>query len=248
MFEKILLDLTKRLYPKGRAFRIPFGGVMESIHKGLAVSENRFQEALVGVLDSILPDNDNFTEEDATDWERRLGLVSNPLNNLSDRKMAINRKMNHPGTIKARGHHLYVQKSLQDAGFGVYVHENRFLELGNYVTKTPDEVAGSVFTDGAVHSPNVQHGQINHGGVVTDKIVNSIDKDIDKLFDVGDNLRSTFFIGGQNLGTFATIPKSREIEFRQLVLRLKPAQMVGFLFINFLDPDFNNDFSNDYNI
>lgn len=248
MFKKALLDLTKRLYPKGLAFRIPIDGVLENLHKGLAISENKFHEDVVGILDSILPDNDNFTEEDATDWERRLGLITNPLLDLSIRKTALLRKMNHPGTIKARGHYLYIQQSLQAAGFNVYVHENRFFELGDYTTKTPDEVAGAGVVGSAIHRTSLQHGQVNHGGGFRDKIVNSIDKNIDKLFDIGDNYRSTFFIGGETLGTFATIVSSREVEFRQLVLRLKPAQMVAFPFINILDPDYNDDFNSDFNI
>ena len=52
-------------------------------------------------------------------------------------------------------------------------------------------------------------------------------------FDIGDNYKSTFFIGGAVLGDFANVPFQREKEFRQLVLKLKPDQTIAFIFINF---------------
>jgi hypothetical protein len=223
MFNEIILKLTKRFYPLGRAFRIPTGGIAEKVHRALAVSENLAYESTLSVLDSILPDNAGFTAEDASDWERRLGLINGDSLPLATRKLNILRKMNHPGTIKARQHWLYVQQQLQAAGFtNVYVHENRFLELGIWVTKTPEQIAGSSVTGYAVHTFDgtfLEHGQVQHGGGYTDKIANSIDPAVDFLFDVGSNLRSTFFIGGQILGTFATIPTTRQAEFRQLVLK-----------------------------
>jgi hypothetical protein len=127
MLSQTILNLTKRFYPKGRAFRIPVGSLLESFHVGLAVSEAKAYSDAVSILDSIIPDNDNFTEEDATTWERRLGLITNDTVPLADRKLAIIRKMNHPGTIKARQHYLYLERELRAVGFNVRVTENRFL-------------------------------------------------------------------------------------------------------------------------
>tara|TARA_R110001632_G_scaffold207897_1_gene332108 strand:- start:1968 stop:2864 length:897 start_codon:yes stop_codon:yes gene_type:complete len=126
MFNKLLLKLTRRFYPKGRAFRIPYGGLLEKMHDGLAVSENDVLTAAISTLDGLIPDNDNFLEADAIEWERRLGLISNASTPLFDRKLAIKRKMNHPGTIKARQHYLFLERELRNAGFNVRVHENRF--------------------------------------------------------------------------------------------------------------------------
>lgn len=250
MFNDLILKLTKSFYPKGRAFRLSKNSTIEKVHKALAISENIAYTSTLSILNSILPDNGNFTVEDATDWERRLGLITNQSTALSDRKLAILRKMNHPGTIKARQHYLYVQGQLQDAGFDVYVYENRFLELGVYVTKTPDEIIGAALSNQAVHGFDgtfLEHGQVQHGGSFDEKIANSIDKEIDAVFDIGSNYRSTFFIGGPTLGSFANISSSREIEFRQLVLKLKPVQSIAYIFTNFISGDFNNDFNNDFN-
>ena len=80
-----------------------------------------------------------------------------------------------------------------------------------------------------------QHGDQQHGVALNpeDRIINYIDKEDDATFDVGSNLRSTFFIAGATLATTANVLASREEEFRQLVLKIKPVQTVAFLNINF---------------
>lgn len=224
--------LTQQLYPTGRAFKMPKNGWLESLHNGLRISENKAYNDAVAILNSILPDNDNFTEDDAADWERRLGLIVDNSLSLADRKLAIRRKIQHPGDIKARQHYLYVQGQLQAAGFNVYVHENRFDDgFGNLITKSPAELAGYGGIDDLQHADDIQHGDYQHGGGWGQKIVNSIKNAEDINFNVGANLRSTFFIGGIAPGDYAYIPANQERQFRQLVLKLKPVQTVAFLFI-----------------
>jgi hypothetical protein len=232
-----ILTLTRQLYPSGRAFKMPPGGFLERTHKALAVSEAAAYSDIAELLYAVLPDNSNFTADDATDWERRLGLVSNPLTSLADRKLAIKRKMNHPGTIPARQHYLYLQGQLQAAGFSVYVYENRFpiYPLGDYETRNPLSLNGGLnavpFQLGDHQLGDRQLGQEYDP---TLRIINSVDEDVDALFDVGSNLKSTFFIGGSPLGTYASVDATRKEEFRQLVLRIKPVQTVAYLFINFV--------------
>ena len=230
-FKQTFLNLTKLLYPGGRAFKIPFGGILERLHKALAVSEDKVYNVTLDIFDSILPDNVDFTSEDASKWERRLGLITNLLTALVDRKLALLRKINHPGTIKARQHFLYLQGQLRNAGFDVFVHENRFPDgFGGFETQTPNQILG--ISGAAVYSPSIQYGQVQYGSSFSEKIANSINRVIDATFNIGDNFRSTFFIGGLVLGDFATIPGSREQEFRQMVLRIKPVQAIAFLFLD----------------
>lgn len=118
--------LTKQLYPSGRAFKMPKDGFFQKLHDSLNLSEARAYTDAKAILGSILPDTDNFTEEDAAMWEQKLGMITNESVSLADRKAAIFRKMNHPGTIKARQSTLYIEGQLQEAGFNVQVHENRF--------------------------------------------------------------------------------------------------------------------------
>ncbi len=237
-FKQRILNLSRSLYPRGRTFRMPFGSIFERLTKALAISEDIAYNEALNILDTILPDNDNFTEEEADKWERRLGLITNTLTPLADRKLALLRKINHPGTIVARQHFLYLEGQLQSAGFDVFIHENRFPNGGGgFETKTPNELIG--ISGDAVHSPLVQHGQFQHGSGFSDKIANSIEASIDALFNIGNNFRSTFFIGGAIIGDFATIPGSREKEFRQMVLRIKPVQSIAFLFIDISNAGFS---------
>lgn len=255
-----IVRLIRQLYPKSRIYKLPENTFWFRLEKAEAASKARAYDDALSTLDSILPDNSNFTADDATDWERRLGLISNPSLSLDIRKAAIKRKINHPGTIKARQHYLYVQGQLQSAGFNVWIHENRFADgYGDYVTTPPE---GFIDIDGLGELNEFELDEIELGDATTVfpelfnfaeldtfdlggsdlngveyllKIVNSIDPDSDAFFDVGDNYRSTFFIGGETPGTFADVDSSRETEFRQLVLKLKPTQTVGYLLINYVE-------------
>ena len=174
-----------------------------------------------------------------------------PFGGTFEKLAAILQKMRYPGTIIARQHYTYVESQLQLAGFDAYVYENRFFEGGQWITKTPFEVSG--LTPNPVrHATSLQHGQTQHGGGPYPKIVNSLSQRVDNEFSVGSNYRSTFFIGGATLGSKANINYDRISEFRQLVLKLKPAQTVAFVFLNFtpLVPvyDYGDDYGNDYTL
>lgn len=234
MFKEKIVSLTKQLYPTGRAFKMPKFGYLDKLHNALAESENQAYSDAVSILNSMLPDNDGFTADDATDWERRLGLITNESVSLADRKLAIIRKINHPGTIPARQNYLYLQGQLQAAGFDVYVYENRFPDGGGgYETYNPLTVSGGAGSFAYQHG-DLQHGDFQHGAAFQNICVNHIDEAEDWLFNIGSNLKSTFFIGGTPIGTFANIDANRKREFRQLILKIKPVQTVAYLFVNYI--------------
>ncbi|MBL4809318.1 MAG: hypothetical protein JKY43_04580 [Phycisphaerales bacterium] len=252
MYKDKLKKLTKQLYPTGRAFNLPFNGIIERLHDALIISENQMYSDAASTLDVILPDNNNFTSDDATRWEQRLGLITNLSVSLDDRKQAIIRKMNHPGTILARQSWDYLQDSLQLAGFDVYVHENipeqNIIQILSLYSNTGQQGNGQqgYFQQGDVFSafPNlfnqIQQGDLQQGMYqqgsfeYSNKIVNNIDEVKDSYIPVGSNFRSVFFVGGQTLGTFADIDANRKDEFRQLILKIKPVQSFGLLFINYI--------------
>lgn len=228
-----ILKLTKQLYPTGRAFKVASGSTLERLHEALGVSEAQAYNDACSILNNILPDNSNFTTGDASQWEARLGMINGDSVALADRKLAIKRKMQHPGNIPARQHYLYLEGQLQAAGFNVYVHENRFdVYPDTYETQNPRTLYGSSGWFSNLHGTFL-HGQALHGQYYSDVIANSITQEGDRGFLIGDNLRFTFFIGGQTLGTFASVDADRQAEFRQLILKIKPVQTVGFLFINY---------------
>lgn len=245
MATKAKIDkLTKQLYPTGRAFKIPPGGNWEKFHSALnEIESNAFDDALA-TLDSILPDNDNFTEDDAEAWEIRLGLITDSNVSLADRKLAIKRKMNHPGTIPARQNWEYLQQQIQAAGFtDVYVHENKFSDgMGGFETRTPYELLGESATEIVglwEHGSFAEHGEIEHGNfesgsVYNDCVANYINYLDDLFFDTGDNLRNTFIVSSAYPEFFADVDANRREELRQLILKVKPVQTVGFLFLNYV--------------
>lgn len=227
-----IIKLTKQLYPTGRAFKLNPGGYHDTLHQGLLVSEEQAYTDALAIFHSLLPDNNFFTTDDATDWERRLGMISNPLVSLANRKAAILRKLRAPYTNKGRGYYLNLERELQDAGFNVYVFENIFF---NYpyteTTVNPALLNGNILTQS-------QHGDKQHGDAqsayLNNICVNHIDESRDIIFDIGVNLRSTFFIGANPLGTYANVPIARKNEFRQTILKIKHTHLVAILFVNYV--------------
>ena len=222
-------NLFRQLLPQGRAFKFPVNGYGDTLNKALSISESVAWRDALSTFDSMLADNANFTVDDATDWERRLGLINGTGLTLEQRKLLILQQYNFPGTILARGYWLYVQQQLRAAGFDVYVYENRFFEMGTWITKSPVEILGGGITQNQLADHQLGDAQL--GGSYNMLVANSIEQSIDASFNVGSNLRSTFFIGGATLGAYAYIGQELETQFRQLILKLKPAQTVAYLFI-----------------
>lgn len=219
-------NLITKLYPTGRAFYMEKNKPFDLLHQAINRSFIRVVQDARLTIEGVIPTSEEFSGDDALLWEYRLGLSTNLSLSLQDRKDAILRKMTYPNNIKARQHRLFIESQLQIAGFDVYVHEN----LPPY--QTPDEVA--TLNLGTIqHTDNVQHGNgVNHGSANFSVIANYADVNEDFSIGVG-NLWATFFIGGPTLGSMATVPQNRMIEFKELVLKLKPAHLVAFTFINF---------------
>ncbi len=237
MLSDKLLAFAKQMYPKGRAFKMPFGGVNERLHKVFALSEARVIDFYRGILDSMIPDNDNFDEDDATQVERYLGIITNTSIPLADRVLAIIDKMNYPGTILTRQTATYMQYRLQQAGFDLYVYENRFDDgMGGYVTQTPGDIFG--YPLGYAELNMFELGEVDLNSAWSDSgitlIANSLVESEDEVFVIGDNYRSTFFISGSPITDTPNISIDRKNELRQLILKIKPAQTVGFININYI--------------
>jgi uncharacterized protein YmfQ (DUF2313 family) len=237
MSDKIF-RLLRLLLPRGRAFKVPFMGEFWKVLDAFSLSIGRTAEDGKDVLDGIIPDNANFDVDDAANWERRLGMISNSSVSLADRKAAIYRKMAHPNGQPARQHYLFVEYQLRLAGFDVRIYENRFLVGSPAVmeTKTPTEILG--IPVGLAVYGDVEYGETAYGASWADEgitiIANYLESAKDATFSFGANLRSTFYIAGSTITTFADVDADREIEFRELVLKLKPAQTVGIAFVNYI--------------
>jgi len=237
-----LTNLVDELYPTGRAFYKPKGGTFDLLHDAINLSFLRFINEYNNLINSSIPDNENFTKEDASFLEYKYGLSDRTGNDLDFRKSALRRKIGHPNNIKARQSRSFIEDQLRLSGFNVRVYENipTFSTGDGGISSTTPipiyknswrKLGGSVI-DATQHGGNTQHGEGTfHGGVTFEVIANKIDPD--ESYGVGNNLWASFFIGGDELGENAVIPESRRREFRELVLKLKPAHLAAYIFVNF---------------
>lgn len=229
-----LLGLVNQLYPTGRAWYLPENGVFQNVHKAVNTSLLRTIEDIYSTIDSSIPDNVNFLEEDCLLWEYKLGLTSNLSLTVAQRREIIYRKFAYPRNIKARQGFRYIQEQLNLYGFNVGVYENIFYDInGNYYYKLPSDILANSVSD-VQHGSPVQHGDsTQHGGGNFEVIANNM---YEENYNIGglENLWATFFIASQNdISSSAAIPASRKIEFKELVLKLKPAHTVAFTFVNY---------------
>ncbi len=222
MTDQEINNLTRQLYPTGRAWWMRRNGMFNRLLRGLVVSETEMINQAKGLLNSILPDNDYFSETDATRWERALAIFGSSGLTLSERKLIIEDKIKYPGDIPARQHWLYLEGRLQNVGFSVYVHENP---------------SGIVLQD-ALYG-NVKYGEMLYGQTTAysgEILANYIDssKDSDYIIGGQNNMYSVFFVGGATFPATANVPLSRKDEFRELILKIKPAQTIALLLINYV--------------
>lgn len=206
-----ILKLTKKLLPTGRAWKVPANGVFEKLIRGLAASEVRAYNFAFSTLYRILPDNTNFTADDATEWERRLGLpIQSQYLNLNTRKTLILRKYQYPGNFLNRQNYRYIEAQLQLAGFDVTVTEN----------SDPNMIVGNAMQ----HGFDVEHGyDVEMGGSEQDIIANCAH--FNELYDVSTAL-GVFIIQG-------TVSPALIETFRKLVLTLKPVNTVAIMQVTY---------------
>lgn len=229
-----LMKLVIDLYPTGRVWNLPENTDYAGLHQALNLSFLRLINTAYALIDSRFPDNTNFDEADATFWEYKFGIETNTDLTIEQRRANLLRKWSYRSNVAARQSLLYIQSQLQSVGFNVFLYSNGFVDgMGNKYYKTPADILG-VMPNATEHGGGTQHGgNTEHGGGNYDVIANSNEAE---SFNVGgpENQWATFFIAGPTIDTFASIPKTREKEFRELVLHLKPAHLVAYIFINYL--------------
>lgn len=232
-----LLRIAKMLQPTGSAFRIPFASDFEKMYKAI-VSDNiggigKLYNDVRSIANEQLPDNDNFTIEMARRWYVRLGLFDSGSVPLADMKAAINQKLSFPNTPLNKQHYLFIEEQLRMAGFDVRVYENRFLP--GPTTKTPSEVLSLAAGNAVLDTFELNELELDEewidAGITL--VMNYLEEEKDAAFPIVE-YRSTFFIAGATISTFADVPLSRKIEFRQLILNFKAAQMCAILFVNYI--------------
>ncbi len=224
--------LTKQLFPTGLVFRVLPNTWKSVLINALTKSENRAYERIYGISYGLLPDNDNFTVQDAEEWENTLDISNVSGLTLDERKARIARKIAHPGGVLNRQSAAYLQAQLQAEGFtDVYVYDNRF-GANNDTPESPNTQMKPLID---LQSGNFQSGQNQSGAYYPQQIITSLDSNVDDHYYWGENnLTPSFFISSDNIDSAAEVDSGREIEFRQLILKTKPLQTVAYLNVNFI--------------
>lgn len=115
--------LLRQLYPTGRAWQGEGDSELAFKVKSDAVADYLYK--LETFVSSILPDNDLFDEQDAINWERRLGLDYDPDSlTLEERKSEITRKLSFPGGYKYTLTLEFLEYQLRASSFDVRVYRN----------------------------------------------------------------------------------------------------------------------------
>jgi hypothetical protein len=222
-------------------------------------SIERYYADLLSLLDQTIADNENFDETDASNWERVYGLLPGTLT-LDERKTQILNRQSYPNGIIERSTAEFIQSELQRNGFDVYVQENRFEDgAGGWVVEDPDAAATNPVQMG-LGEMGVDEMGGDIAGLDYTICANYIDEALDATYfdtvfsqnemGVGEmgvsemstfsamtrdeELRFTFFIGGESYPSEASVPISRKNEFRHLILKLKQAHNIAFLYINYI--------------
>ncbi len=216
-----IINLSRQLYPTGRAWIMAPGSVFKKLHAGLALSESRVFEAAKNIYNSLLPDNSKFTDTDAERWIQALGIYK-PGGTLEEKKAAILRKMKFPGGKLYRQSDEFLQEQLQNAGFDVYVER----VYGSNVSLYGDVIYGD-----ALYNDKTQDFDKT---IIANYISES--QDTINYSDFSVNQRFIFLVGGENpeAGNRASISADKKEEFRELILRIKPAHTVGYLLIDYV--------------
>lgn len=228
--EADIKNLYLQSFPKGRAFDFANTEYADKYFGAVAKVDSDYLQTSQDILDGLFTDSGNFTVEDARKLEKRYGIVINENNTLADRKMAIEDRLTFPNGIEARQSASYMEYRLRQAGFDVYVHENRFDDgSGGYETVIADtSLYDSSYYDAFYYDET--------GIAYTEIIRNYIDVSRESELEItySNNWRFTFYIGGSTFQSFANVDSERKNEFRHLILKLKPCHLVGLLIVNYV--------------
>lgn len=219
-------------------------------------SWDRLYADIKKILDQKYPDNSNFDELDTENWERVFGLTPSSTMTIEERNEVILARQSY-SKVKERQTAEYIEDQLQANGFDVYVHENRF-EATPYITQCGPSQCG--FSQcGGTNDPVYPYVAKEPETGWEEICANSLDPAVDAtIFDATPGtqcgvaqcgssicaspiqedretqLSYSFFIGGETYPNLADVPESRKNEFRELILKLKPAHLVAWLYINYI--------------
>jgi hypothetical protein len=231
-----ILKLVRQLYPTGRAFKLAVGTRFRELHAALAETQAQAVNDAAALLDQILPDNTNYTGDDAATWEAKLQIPIAPAGvSLADRKLAILRKMRHPGDRLPRQSIDFIEDELRAAGFDVYCFENKFGGEVDFIKVGAGTTLYRRYANTTYFRAGTRYQAITVDQNATGVVISQLDEANENVQDQSrTSLRSTFIICGATYPNVANVDAAREREFRNLIMTLKPAHTHAFLFVNYV--------------
>lgn len=238
--------LINRLLPTGRAWRKVPEKVISDFWGGLADALEEVRTMFLKVRDSIFPEL--MEVEFIADWEKRFKLPAITATEQERRDRLDTQWQNLGGQTR-----LYLETRLQESGFDVYVHEGVYIAegsilgdmiLGDIVLEgntftgeqlaiNPcDQFATNVNTIGDIILGDNELLGINRPKVIINYIDETKENDSFCPLPVSRHKFVNYIGGPAGVGDIATIPAARYSEFRELVLRYKPARTWAFAFLN----------------
>ena len=205
-------------------FIIPTDGT----YNGRLLSIISIARKVLSIQDQRIPDNENFTSDDAENWERVFGIIPPAGSTLEDRKKVILSYWSIP-SYENRLTKDYLQEQLNIAGYDVQVVENRFYDplsntfkvLADNDSEFDSNTFDSFVFDGTGYDP-------------TEILMNYIDPAKEDPINLNEfNANNVIFIGHPTEPR-ANIDISKKSQFRELILKYKPAHMACMIFVNYV--------------
>lgn len=238
-----MLNLFKHLLPRARAWQITIEKQLRQFIAGMADGGQDAKEFLELVWLDLFP----ATTRQLSTWEAQFGLPTNTDLSDTDRRNRLSAAWAAQGGQDPQ----YIQDTLQEAGFDVYVHEWWVPGTSPPVVRNPGIVFGG--QEFGCGDPIMECGETDaECGNSYEALGQTGYALVNKLYTVsGDALerveytiptvkndwRYCIYLCGENFGDFASIPASRQGEFEDLALKICPAHLwiiVGVTFQTFL--------------
>lgn len=208
--------MNRELYPTGRAWWKPKGSVFEKLHEALVIQESKVASEIIDIQYNFFADSTLISDSAISQWMSIFGIVSN--GTRDDKIALIKQAQCYPNGVFARQSSSFIENQLQIAGFDVYLHYNP--------THNPNAAVYGLQTYGS--SVYAEEGD------TFTVVANNVDEALDSSFQIANGTTNLFYIGGAVFGDYVDMPIERKNEFRELVLRLKPAHSVAVLYINYV--------------
>lgn len=218
-----------------------------------------FNDKMDQLLAQKYPDNPVFDQEDTENWERVFGISPADSMTLEERRQVVVAKQQYPNGVIDRGHWKFIQDQLQANGFDVYLHENR-TEATEFTTQCGISQCSDETQCGGFNYPTEVFEAVEPDPSYTEYCANYLEPELDAtVFDPGggtycgsaqcgddtqcsdpvfedrnQQLSYTCFVSAATYPNKADVPLDRKNEFRELLLKLKPAHVVMILYINYI--------------